>query len=29
LFADDSQIYNRCLTSDVDDVVCQLEGCIT
>jgi len=26
--ADQSQIYCHCLSNDVDDVVCQLEGCI-
>ena len=28
-FADDTQTYSHCLPSDVDSVVCQLEGCIT
>ena len=27
-FADDTQTYSHCLPSDVDRVVCQLEGCI-
>jgi len=27
-FADDTQTYLHCLPGDVDNVVCQLEGCI-